>query len=67
MSLSPAISHASQPKHVGYGLPCARCRAYYPADLTACPICGCRERVSPNGEDVRRPLQMTATQSEVAP
>lgn len=29
------------------GLPCARCRAYYDADLSACPVCGCTERVSP--------------------
>jgi|SRR5215469_4535860 len=30
---------------VSYGLPCAQCRAYYEAQLTVCPICGCRERV----------------------
>ncbi len=29
------------------GLPCSRCRAYYEAQLTTCPICGCSERVSP--------------------
>lgn len=29
------------------GLPCARCHAYYDADLDACPICGCGERVPP--------------------
>jgi len=29
------------------GLPCARCRAYYDATLDSCPICGCKERVSP--------------------
>ncbi len=45
MPLSPEISEEMRPKHVGYGLPCANCRAYYPADLTECPICGCRERV----------------------
>jgi len=28
-----------------YGLPCAQCRAYYPADLPSCPVCQCRERV----------------------
>ena len=31
--------------HVLFGLPCARCRAYYEADLDTCPICGCKERV----------------------
>ena|SRR2546421_735993 len=33
-------------KLVGYGLPCSNCRAYYTADLSACPICKSRERVS---------------------
>jgi len=28
-------------------MPCAKCRAYYPADMEACPICKSRERVSP--------------------
>jgi hypothetical protein len=32
----------------GYGLPCSHCRAYYPADLFKCPICGCEERISPD-------------------
>lgn len=27
------------------GLPCARCKAYFAADLEVCPICGCNERV----------------------
>jgi hypothetical protein len=36
------------PKSIGYGLPCSRCRAYYPADMTACPICKSTERVSPS-------------------
>jgi hypothetical protein len=31
---------------VGYGLPCAKCRSYYPANLAACPICRSNERVS---------------------
>ena len=35
------------PKPSGYGLPCARCRLYYPADLDACPTCHNKERVSP--------------------
>src|SRR5437868_9542523 len=28
-----------------FGLPCANCKAYYSADLPACPICKCAERV----------------------
>src|SRR5690242_10388701 len=34
------------PKHTGYGLPCARCKTYYAADLGACPICKSPQRVS---------------------
>ena len=30
----------------GYGLPCAKCRTYYSADLTVCPVCKGAERVS---------------------
>jgi hypothetical protein len=42
--------------HVLFGLPCTRCRAYYDADLDACPICGCKERVSPTqGSPAVRP------------
>ncbi len=31
----------------GYGLPCAKCRKYYAADLPSCPICHSTQRVSP--------------------
>jgi hypothetical protein len=31
----------------GYGLPCAKCHLYYPADLGVCPTCKHNERVSP--------------------
>jgi hypothetical protein len=40
-------SRRFQPRLVKYGLPCARCRAYYPSALPACPVCQCGERVSP--------------------
>lgn len=36
-----------EPRSVRYGLPCANCRAYYPAALTVCPVCQCTERVPP--------------------
>jgi DNA-binding CsgD family transcriptional regulator len=40
----------AEPEHrsIGYGLPCSKCRAYYPADLGNCPICGSPDRVSPD-------------------
>jgi len=37
----------SEKKAIGYGMPCSRCHAYYPADMHACPICKSPERVSP--------------------
>jgi hypothetical protein len=41
---SPADSAV---KPMGYGLPCAKCRLYYPANLDICPTCHHHERVSP--------------------
>ena len=35
------------PRHVGYGLPCAKCGTYYMADQSICPVCKCGERISP--------------------
>jgi len=34
-------------RSAGYGLPCAKCKTYYKADLVACPVCKASERVSP--------------------
>ena len=34
-------------KVAGYGLPCAKCHLYFPADLDVCPTCQHNERVSP--------------------
>jgi hypothetical protein len=33
-------------KPVGYGLPCAKCKTYYAANLTTCPVCKTGERVT---------------------
>jgi hypothetical protein len=41
------LSEVPGRKVVLLGLPCARCRAYYDATLESCPVCGCKERVSP--------------------
>lgn len=35
------------PRRAGYGLPCAKCKTYYAADLSACPVCKAEERVLP--------------------
>ncbi len=40
-------------KHIGYGLPCAKCKTYYTADLAVCPVCQSPQRVSPVGAPVK--------------
>ena len=37
----------SEPKRVGYGLPCSNCGTYYTADKNSCPVCKSSERVAP--------------------
>jgi hypothetical protein len=48
--LRNAVRHdASAPhKSSGFGMPCANCRLYYPANLDACPACNSKQRVSPS-------------------
>jgi len=51
------------PKRSGYGLPCSKCRTYYSADLSSCPVCKARERVSPTAA----PAPSTVSPSELSP
>jgi hypothetical protein len=44
---APEVASAPEKKAIGYGLPCSRCHAYYPADMHVCPICKSPDRVSP--------------------
>lgn len=41
------------PKPIGYGLPCAKCKTYYAANLTTCPVCKTSERVTATVPRVR--------------
>jgi hypothetical protein len=50
-------------KSLAFGLPCANCRLYYPANLDACPACNSTERVSPTVSPVT-PVPQTATEPE---
>jgi hypothetical protein len=50
--MDPATAPTPSPsenarKSSHYGLPCAKCHLYYPADLDICPTCHSTERVSP--------------------
>jgi hypothetical protein len=50
---APADSPANTPRRAsGYGLPCAKCHLYYPADLDVCPTCKHNERVSPVAPEI---------------
>lgn len=51
-----AVKSAPQPasvKNKGFGLPCAKCRTYYSADVKSCPVCKSPERVSAKAAPVR--------------
>jgi hypothetical protein len=48
-------ARVAEPRSVGYGLPCANCHAYYPADMHVCPICKSPDRVSPNAPPLYSP------------
>src|SRR5580704_15301098 len=41
-------SSTNDRKSLAFGLPCANCRLYYPANLDSCPACNSKERISPN-------------------
>jgi hypothetical protein len=49
----------------GYGLPCAKCHLYYPANLDICPTCRHHERVSPLVPRV--PPRVAQTVAEAVP
>lgn len=44
----------------GYGLPCAKCRTYYLASLSACPICKTTERVAASSAVPAIPVEPSA-------
>ncbi len=59
---APEAASAPEKKTIGYGLPCSRCHAYYPADMHACPICKSPDRVSPSA-----PMAQSAPSASNAP
>jgi hypothetical protein len=42
---APIPTEETTRKPAGYGLPCSKCKLYYPADLELCPHCHHKERV----------------------
>jgi TonB family protein len=58
------LTREAPKRQVGYGLPCAKCHKYFPADLEVCPICKGRERVSPVvAPRIPKPVQSAAPPS----
>ena len=53
-------------KPVGYGLPCSKCRMYYPSDMDCCPVCNSPERVSPTAENAAQTQAAPAAQPKPA-
>ena len=58
---SSALGADSPRKASGYGLPCAKCHLYYPADLEVCPTCKHNQRVSPVVPKVQTKVAQLAT------
>src|ERR1700675_857384 len=50
-------------KSSAYGLPCATCHLYYPADLDACPTCKSQERVDPVMRIAAGQVQQSSTET----
>jgi hypothetical protein len=65
----PGLSNGPAPvvhKSSAYGLPCATCHLYYPADLDACPTCQSKERVAPVMRIAAGQAPQTSTQTAPA-
>jgi hypothetical protein len=60
-SASAGVSALRAPKPAGYGLPCSKCRMYYPSDMDCCPVCNSPERVSPTAEGTAKVQLAPAT------
>lgn len=56
-------SGAGTDKPAAYGLPCAICHLYYPADLDACPTCESKERVAPVARSAAAPAPQGSTET----
>jgi hypothetical protein len=54
VSVAERLADANVSKAAGYGLPCANCHLYYPADLDTCPTCHHHERISPKAAPLKR-------------
>jgi hypothetical protein len=74
LSIRGASTEENKKVRVGYGLPCAHCKAYYAADLAACPYCGSADRVTASATPsvnvsaaVNEPLPLHAATGEILP
>jgi hypothetical protein len=52
-------------KATGYGLPCAKCHLYYPADVDICPTCHHPHRVAPVAPKVQTKIAPATVVEEI--
>ncbi len=72
---SPDYMPAKPPRTTGhpghgkalYGLPCARCGVYYPAELAICPVCNSTERVLPRMKSTPWPASVPPRAVQMPP
>jgi hypothetical protein len=50
-----------------YGLPCARCGAYYPAELSTCPVCSSTEKALPTPRSRPWPVSVPRPETQKVP
>jgi RNA polymerase subunit RPABC4/transcription elongation factor Spt4 len=65
-NLTMRVKLEAEPRAAGYGLPCANCRAYYPSDMSVCPICQSKERISATAVPMIAVTAAATAQSEEA-
>lgn len=66
-AVAPALAKtAAVPRRAGFGLPCIKCKTYYSADLSACPVCKSNERVAAAAVPARPATPASPTASNEA-
>jgi hypothetical protein len=57
---SSAVSGAGLRKSSYYGMPCAKCHLYFPANVDVCPTCNSTERISVSASQIIPKVQVAA-------
>ena len=62
-AVAPALAKGATARRRGFGLPCAKCKTYYTADVSSCPVCKTSERVSAAAAPMRPAAPASPTAS----